>query len=504
MRGQILATQSIGWIPRRLQQWGFAAWLLVIGLLIAILPLPWVIISLVTLTLVLLTLINPLYGIGVALILGPTKPTTEFFFPQLPLDLGQWALIVTLIVYVLHRARSHRILLPTSPLNLPLILFLIAAALSLLNALSIGFALKELIKWIQLVLMMWMVIDLGQGKKLKVVVGLLIAAALIQALIGFWQFGLRGDGPEHFQILGGRFYRAYGSFEQPNPYGGFIGLVLPLSVGLTLHALEVWIYPIIRRWQESKHVDLQTALNVKTLALTGWVLVTLILGAALVMSWSRGAWLGFGAAGVAILLAWPRKTWLGLALVVMGISGGWLALDMGILPASIVDRLTGFTSVFASFDVRGVDINDVNYSVLERLAHWQAAQEMARYQPWFGIGFGNYEPVYPAYALINWPYPLGHAHNFYLNTLAETGIIGLSAYLILWGSVFWTTWRITRTSEGWIRGTALGLLGSWSHLSIHSFLDKLYVANLHLHIGAMLGLLTLLAFYSVGRSNTSD
>ena len=30
-------------------------------------------------------------------------------------------------------------------------------------------------------------------------------------------------------------------------------------------------------------------------------------------------------------------------------------------------------------DVRGVGINDANYAVLERLAHWQAALEMWRY-----------------------------------------------------------------------------------------------------------------------------
>ena len=41
-------------------------------------------------------------------------------------------------------------------------------------------------------------------------------AGLVQAFIGIWQFGLRDTGPEHFMILG-RFYRAYGTFEQPNP-----------------------------------------------------------------------------------------------------------------------------------------------------------------------------------------------------------------------------------------------------------------------------------------------
>src|SRR6185436_15719048 len=97
-----------------------------------------------------------------------------------------------------------------------------------------GYGIKELIKWGQSAVMMWLV-QLEAGEKhWPVIVGIVLASGLVQATIGIWQFGLRGDGPEHFLILDDRFYRAYGTFEQPNPYGGFLGLILPLSAGLTL------------------------------------------------------------------------------------------------------------------------------------------------------------------------------------------------------------------------------------------------------------------------------
>jgi len=38
--------------------------------------------------------------------------------------------------------------------------------------------------------------------------------------------------------------------------------------------------------------------------------------AGLLMSWSRGAWIGFGAAALTLLFAWPRKAWFGAALVI--------------------------------------------------------------------------------------------------------------------------------------------------------------------------------------------
>jgi len=94
--------------------------------------------------------------------------------------------------------------------------------------------------------------------------------------------------------------------------------------------------------------------------------------------------------------------------------------------------------------------------------------------------------------LINWPIALGHAHNYYLNLAAETGLIGLIGYLVLWGTVLWQTWRITRHADGLARGLNLGLLGAWTHLSVHHLLDNLYVNNVHLHVGVLLGMLAFL------------
>jgi hypothetical protein len=167
-------------------------------------------------------------------------------------------------------------------------------------------------------------------------------------------------------------------------------------------------------------------------------------------------------------------------------------LQSGILSASITNRLTGFSEFVQTFDVRGVDITTDNYAVLERLAHWQTAEAMGRAHFWNGVGIGNYEPLYPAYALLNWPQALGHAHNIYLNFLAETGVIGLGGYIVLWAAVIGFTWKASRSFDVWGRSVAVGLMGTWAHLSVHNFLDDLYVANLHLHIGALLGVLTLI------------
>jgi O-antigen ligase len=144
-------------------------------------------------------------------------------------------------------------------------------------------------------------------------------------------------------------------------------------------------------------------------------------------------------------------------------------------------------------DVRGVNITSENFAIVERLAHWQAAEAMADAYPWLGVGIGNYGVAYPKFGLLNWPLALGHAHMIYLNVLAENGVIGLAGYLILWVSVFALTIRVIRRSTGLNRGLALGLLGAWTHLSAHQIVDNLYVNNIPLTIGALLGLLAVLA-----------
>jgi O-antigen ligase len=161
---------------------------------------------------------------------------------------------------------------------------------------------------------------------------------------------------------------------------------------------------------------------------------------------------------------------------------------LDLIPAALSGRLVSFSEDLQVGDVRGVHITIENYAVIERLAHWQAGADMARQSLLIGVGFGNYEPAYQEFALLNWPHPLGHAHNYYLNILAETGVFGALAYLILWALIFVQVIRVVDCLSWPQKGLALGLLAAWTALSVHHLFDKLYVNNLYIYFGAMLGL----------------
>jgi O-antigen ligase len=107
-----------------------------------------------------------------------------------------------------------------------------------------------------------------------------------------------------------------------------------------------------------------------------------------------------------------------------------------LIPPGIQARIDNAVDEFTGFgDMRGMPISTDNFAIVERLAHWQAALNMGRAHPWIGVGLGSYEAAYADYGIPSWPRPLGHAHNDYLNLLAETGIIGLVTYLAGWSMI---------------------------------------------------------------------
>lgn len=456
------------------------------------------------------TLIEPFVGLATALFLGPLKAYLSAEVPQIPAQIGHVFIVLALGSWLARRFWQRDVRITESPVLLPLFAFLGAVLLSLWDAAgALTFGVPELVKWVQIGLLCIFVSQhlLGEdglnagpveahlkARRLRWLVVVVLSVGLFQAGVGIWQFALRGEGPVHFAILGGAFSRAYGTFEQPNPYGGYLGLTAALALGLAADGIRSHVASgHVQRLQSANPALSGVAAGVSQP--TGLPLSIFAGGAGLAMlaaltaSWSRGAWMGFGMALLAIAVSLPRRMAWGLLLAAVLVLAGLGLHTSGQLPPSLTARLTSFMQDIRLEDVRGMPISEANYAVIERLAHWQAALSMFQHNLWVGIGFGCYEAAYNTFALINWPIALGHAHNYYLNLAAEMGLVGLLTYGSLWIVIFWQTWRVTRRAQGLTRGLAVGLLGTWVHISVHHLLDSLYVNNAHLLIGALFGIL---------------
>jgi O-antigen ligase len=205
-----------------------------------------------------------------------------------------------------------------------------------------------------------------------------------------------------------------------------------------------------------------------------------------------GVLVGIGTGLVIFLSLRRRQLWLlgAVAVVLAALLVGLGGDDL--LPAAVAQRFSDLLPYVQVPDVRGVQLTDENYAVVERLAHWEAALAMLADHPLLGVGIGNYVPVYPAYAVPGWKDPLGHAHNQYLNVAAETGLVGLAAYLIFLAAWAGHAWGAVRSLSGYAQGVALGVLGVLGALVTHSLFDNLYVHGMNMHLALLLGLLFVL------------
>lgn len=345
------------------------------------------------------------------------------------------------------------------------LLFLGAMLLSALPARSLPLVAKEAAKWMELVVVYLLARSLAGEKGRRMVVAAVLAGAGLEAALGLAQFAT-GSGPPGFRLLE-RFSRAYGTFDQPNPFGGYLAFILPLAAVLGLGRRSL------------RH----------TPGLALLALATLVLAAAgIVLSFSRSALLA-GAAGLVVVIVLRSRR--GAVLFALGASLAPIVAVLGslrLLPDFITQRLGVALTYVGVVDLSTVPVTEENFAVIERLAHWLAGYRMFADHPFLGVGAGNYPVAYAGYALPGWDDPLGHAHNVYLNVMAEVGLVGLVSFLVFLAWATYTAASLARRGTGLESRLAWGALGGLVALSVFNVFDSLFVHGMTALVGLLLGL----------------
>ncbi len=250
--------------------------------------------------------------------------------------------------------------------------------------------------------------------------------------------------------------RGTGTYICPNHLGGFLEMDLPLALA--------WL--LVGRARPVTRVLLGYA--------------ALVITAGIVVTGSRGTWLGAGVAllGLCTVLAFHRNYRLP-ALLMLGL----LLIGGGVVVAK--------TAAFSKRIQAGVQASQ-NLDADTRIELWRSTTRMWLDHPWVGVGPGHFDYRFRAYRPASLQRRPDRAHNDYLNTLADWGVVGgliVGAGLVALVATAIRTWRHVRRSENPFRrpqsnkfacvlGTGLGLAA----LLVHSWVDF----NLHIPANAML------------------
>jgi O-antigen ligase len=439
-----------------------------------------------------LILRRPVWGAYGLVLSVPVQKAVSF-------DVGPVEVTVTQILFVLVLGvwwawlsmREDRRLVLT-PIAVALILFLVATLPSLWVTHSMPESLAEISRWsVTILAYVIMTNSVRNRREMNGLIAVMLVAGTSEALLGLVQ-AYTGVGPESFNVEG-VLTRAYGTIGAPNSFAGYLNMSLPLAIALAVYH---W-----GRWGAARRAGAEAGVGVP--ALIG--LVALVLFWALLTTLSRGAWIGLAAGLLVMALALARSrraAWAIWPIVGTGLVFGLLSV-MGALPGVVAERVGQLVGQIAVFDPRGVTPTPENYALVERMVHWQVAGNMFLSSPWVGVGIGNYNVLFNEFGVQGWPWPRGHAHNYYLHLLGEVGLVGLTFYVAMLVTAVVVGVRALRAVRlrGDIYGEAVvtGALGVLVTFMTHNFFENLHALNMGIHWGAALALFTLVGKGFEGR-----
>lgn len=178
--------------------------------------------------------------------------------------------------------------------------------------------------------------------------------------------------------------RIYSTLENPNVLGEYILLVLPITAAFVFVSKNKWTKTV-------------------------YALISAVMLLALILTFSRGCWIGLFVAAAIFITFVCGKAW-GLALIA-------LPILPAVIPESIINRFMSIGNMGDS-------------STSYRVYIWMGTLAMIKDYWTTGIGMGTeaFTEVYPFYSYNAIVAP--HSHNMFLQILVESGVLGISVFLL--------------------------------------------------------------------------
>jgi O-antigen ligase len=284
--------------------------------------------------------------------------------------------------------------------------------LSVFHANDLPFTLKESVRFGSNLGLCYLVPNLVDSReKVLQVFRVLTISTFLVACYGFYQFAIQdygalfwivnprldtalAPGRETFWIWRNRMISVLTSEME---LGHYFNLCLPLGLAL-------WLVEGRRRLSSR------------------WLWMSVATLAALVLTFTFGAWLALAATIAFFVLIFDKKQ-------------RWRMILAGTFTASVAIAVVSFSSLRLLFDKKllGTGIGSLAWDVLTRLDSWLFAAQVWWAHPLFGVGVGNFQALQFQHDFIHSPWaPVGGSpHETYLYLLVQVGIVGLIATLVI-------------------------------------------------------------------------
>ena len=377
------------------------------------------------------------YGLALLIVLTPfaeNAPIAEPGHARLRVALVAWAMVLVFIQAVRSLLSGRELEAP--PVFVGALAFVGAALAAVPLAAAEGAAAAKFVLLAGSVFIYLLIaLFLDDWRSLKPIFAALLIVGLLVSAHALWQY-FTGDLSRvgFISSTGAVEYRVASFFPHPNQLAGFVVLFVPLSVGL---------YSVF----ESR------------LAKAACVVLPLLALPAAIVTYSRGVLVALVA--LVLVLARSKRAWPAIAAAAV--------LVVVLAPSAWQDRVA---------DAGRLDRPEI----ATRLDFWDAALSMFQAHPVLGVGLNSFDVAYvdldttgrtflPGSGLA----PPESAHNLYLNTLAEQGLVGIAALLLLILAAGRMVLALRRSSDPRIRNFGLGLLGAGIALLVSNLFDVTFV-----------------------------
>jgi len=370
-----------------------------------------------------------------------------------------------------YKCRGEAGPLITTPFDKIFFVFIVIMGLSFFISINKQETLNQIVYFSCLYLWYWTILNLPKDNNVKKIIlatvilsGIfVIGYGLFQYVFGFSAMRSFAEQNPQYIINSAEFMRrfkqnaVFSTFLYPPSLAGYLGVIF-------LAALGIYLKP--DNLPKKNHI-----FQIKKLFFL-FILISII--PLIILTKSKGGWLSlFCGLGVFVFMSKKGTTIIkAIAFCLV------FALAFTLIGQVKMINLPNFNNILASIQVRQ--------------EYGKATLEMIKARPMFGFGAGSFGSIYPLYKT-RLAEETVMAHNSFLQTAAELGLVGLVAFILLWAMFLKSGHTLIKNERTSVRAVQLGLYAAVFSFLVHNLFDfGLYLGQISIIIFSLMAISFLL------------